>query len=243
LGVSVGQFLLIGLILFAAGVVQGAVGFGSGLIAVGLISALIGVRPASIAFCLPAIALCAMMLWRLRGHLRFHRVAPVVIGLLVGVPVGVWFLAHADHRALEIALGALMALSVLYNLVPRWSRRRWHPVFVGIPCGLLSGMLSGAFSTGGPPLVAYLSTQQFDRLRFAASLQMLFLINTSVRAAELVRRGLFTTQTLWLGLAGVVAVPLGATLGLRLLKKIPDRQFRWVVLALLALLAVRYLLP
>lgn len=243
LGISAEHLLLAGLILLAAGALQGAVGFGSGLVSVGLIGAMVGIRQASIAFCFPALVLCLLMLYRLREHFRWQRVAPVAVSLVVGVPLGVWFFVRAEPRVLEIVLGSLMAVTVVYNLTPRLARRPWHPVFAGIPCGLLSGAISGALSTGGPSLVAYLSTQRFGRLRFVASLQVLFVINTSVRLVELIRRDVFTPATVSLGLVGAVALPLGALVGLRLLKKIPDRPFRWIVLVLLTVLAIRYLLP
>lgn len=243
MGVSAEQLLLICLIMTGAGAVQGAVGFGSGLLAVGLMSPILGVRQASIAFCLPALIMCVSMLLRLREHFRWRRVAPVAIGLLAGVPMGVWFLVRAQPRILEVCLGILMVLTVAYNLAPRLARRRWHPYYVGIPCGLLSGALSGAFSTGGPPLVAYLSTQQFDRMRFAATLQVFFVINATLRLVELTRRGLLTAETVRLGLVGAAALVGGSFLGMFLLKRLSDRLFRRIVLGMLVLLAVWYLLP
>ena len=49
-------------VLVAAGVVQGTVGFGSGLVAVGLLAAAFGIKNGSVIFCIPALCVCLMML-------------------------------------------------------------------------------------------------------------------------------------------------------------------------------------
>lgn len=227
--------------MLLGGCVQGAVGFGSALVAVGLMGTLIGVKQASIAFCLPALVLSATLLGRLCDHFRWRRIGPVAVGVAGGVPLGVWFLDRADPRAVELVLAAVLVLSAAYSLIPRLSRRPWNPYLAGVPCGLLGGALGGALSTSGPPLVAYVAAQGFDRMRFAASLQVLFVVSASLRLFELIRRGLLTAPLLRLGFAGVAAMVLGSMLGLRFLRAIPERIFRLLVAAVLLALALRYL--
>jgi len=247
--VTTTNLLLAFAVMLLGGAVQGATGFGSGLVSVGLLATVlarggggeVGVRDASIIFCLPAWTVCLAMLLRLRRHVRWRRVWPMLLAVLAGIPLGVWFLVRADERTLEIVLGVVMLVAVVYNLIPHLARRPWHPLWVGVPCGLLGGALGGAFSTGGPPIVAYVSTQGFDRLRFAGTLQAIFMASTTFRLIELLRRGLLTPPRLACGAVGIAAILIGATLGLRVLRRISDRWFRWVVIAMLLVLGVRYL--
>ena len=137
-------FVLVCLAMALGGAVQGATGFGSGLVTVGLLGGLIGARDASIAVTLPGLAVVGMLLWPLRRHFRWSGVLPIFCAVVVAVPFGVLFLAHAPRRALEIVLGAVMLASAAYNLHPRLSPRRWHPLWLGVPCGLLGGAIGGA---------------------------------------------------------------------------------------------------
>jgi len=239
---TIGIFVLGCLAMALAAAVQGAVGFGSGLVAVGLLGAMIGVRGASIAVVLPSLVMEAVLFWQLRAHFKWDRILPVMISAVAAVPVGVFLLARLDRRVLELILGALMLATVCYSLLPALARRRWHPLYVGIPCGLLSGTITGTLSTGGPPLVAYVSAQRFDRFRYAASLQAMFIASQTVRVVELARRGLFDSQSLLYAAAGAVVMPLGVLVGLGVLRRISDRLLRGLVIAILLALALRYLL-
>ena len=229
-------------VLLAAGVVQGAVGFGSGLVAVGLLAAAFGIKNGSVIFCMPALCLCLTMLIRLRKHFTFRRVWPVFLGVAAGVPLGVRFFDWANPRWLEGLLAALMIVTVVYNLVPHLARRRWHPVLVGLPVGVFGGVLGGALSTSGPAAVAYVSTQRFGRLRFAACLQGLFVTSTSLRLLELVRTGLLTRERLLFSAVGVAPVLLGSVIGMWVLHRVSEKVFRWLVIIVLAVLAARYLI-
>jgi uncharacterized membrane protein YfcA len=243
LDVTAGKLAVMCLILLLGGLVQGSVGFGSGLVSVGLLAPVFGVKEGSVIFCLPAFCTTAAMCFRLRQHFRWQRVAPVLVGVAAGVPLGVQFLVRAQPRVLEVLLGALMLAAVAHGLIPHFARRRWHPLWVGVPCGLFGGAAAGALSTGGPPIVAYMSTQRFDRLRFAASLQVMFVFSTGIRLALLFRAGLLDRPKLTYSLAGVPAILIGAAVGLGVLHRMPERIFRTVVAGLLLVLGVHYLLP
>ena len=89
--------------------------------------------------------------------------------VVVSAPFGVLFLARAEPTILNLVLGAILIVSALQGMIPKLGKKRRHPVYVGVPCVLLSGALTGAFGTGAPPLVAFVSTQGYDRLRYAAT--------------------------------------------------------------------------
>ena len=227
--------------ILIAGFVQGAVGFGSGLVAVGLLGAIYDIKSGAVAFCIPALIQCLVMLVRLRKHFTLRRVWPVFIGVAVGVPLGVRFFVASEALWLEILLAGLMLATVIYRLLPHFSRRRWHPLLVGVPVGVFGGVLGGVLSTSGPPVVAYVSTQGFDRLRFAACLQGLFVASTSLRVFELVRTGTLTKGLLVISAAGVLPVVAGSLLGMWVLHRVSEKVFQRLVIAMLAVLGVWYL--
>ena len=114
-------------------------------------------------------------------------------------------------------------------------------MWLGAPCGLFSGALTGAFGTGGPPAVAYVATQGFDRHRYSASVQLALGVAALLRLPCLAAGGLLTWQILALSAAGGIAAAIGAWLGLHVLKALPEKGLRHVVMAMLLVLAVKNL--
>jgi uncharacterized membrane protein YfcA len=223
-----------------AGLVQGAAGFGFGLIVMGILPALCGLRDAAVLVMFPALGVQIYLFIRLRKHFKIDRMLPLLISALVAVPLGVLLLRSMDPKPMQYALGTVILVAVVQNLIPNVARRRWHPAALGIPCGLFSGLLAGAFATGGPPLAAYTVTQRFDRFRYVSVLQVVFTTMALVRLPALGVGGLLTIRLLALSAAGSLFSIGGAWVGLHVLKRISDKGLRYVVLGMLFVLGVRY---
>lgn len=242
--VMASQYILIPAVLCLAAMVQGATGFGFGLLALAILGNALNVQFASVMLALPTLSINGVILWRLRSHFRWSGVVPLLIGVLLGVPVGVYFLIHANPRIFTGILAVLLIVSSVRDYIPRLQGRAWHSLYVGLPCGIFSGALSGGFGTGGPPLVAFLTTQkeEFDRFRFSATLQFLFAVSAVVRVVELGRRGVFTKDILIQGAVGTALAMIGALIGLKGLRHIPNDALRKVVNVFLFAMGIRYLI-
>jgi uncharacterized membrane protein YfcA len=239
---NAGDILLIAAVLTVAGAVQGVSGFGFGLVAVSLLGGVLSLKQASIMLALASLSMNLYILFRLRSHFLLNRMKGMLAGAFFGVPLGVWFLVEADEIVLRRILGIVLLLTVAQRLTPFIKEKRWHPVWLGVPCGLFSGALSGAFATGGPPAVAYVQSQQFNRFRYAASVQVPLALAAGVRVGCLGVARLFTPRLLALSLLGVACAVGGAWLGLHALKRLPDRIVQTVVATVLLVLGVKFLL-
>jgi hypothetical protein len=225
-----------------AAFVQGATGFGFGLVAMALLANLLDVKAAVVVLALASFSLCTMLFLRLRSHVAWRDAVPMAVSVVVGVPLGVAFLVHADPRLLRLVLGVVLIVSALYAVLPQLAERRWHPIFAGIPCGMLSGAMGGALGASGPPVIAFFSTQGYGRFRYSGTLQFVFSIMALVRLVEFVRRGLLSEDLLLQSCLGVVCVFVGALLGLRVLHRFSETTFKRVVTVCLILLGLRYLM-
>lgn len=237
------QVMAVGLI---AAFVQGSAGFGYGLVAMALLGLLLEVPQAAAYTVLGALTVNGVMLWRLRGHVRVRQHVPIFLGVLVGAPLGVLLLAQAAGDLLHLLLGIVLVVATLHMAVRGWRRRTaesrgWHSVYAGLPSGVLSGAMSGAFGTGGPPLVAYVTSQGYDRLRYAATVQLLLAVSGLVRLLEMLRHGILTSEMLPVALLTAAAAALGAVLGIACLRRIPERIFRPAIIFLLFALGLRYI--
>jgi uncharacterized protein len=228
--------------MFVSGIVQGAAGFGFGLVSIALMSLVVDVKEASVMLALSALSINVYIFCRLHRWFRFDRVKTMMVCSLLGVPLGVMFLVRADVLWLLRILGVLLLMSAVQNVFPLFARLRWHPIFAGAPSGALTGALAGAFGTGGPPAVAYIAGQNFDKLRFAATMQAVLGISAILRIGCLGFEGLLTQRVLAISAAGIVFAIAGAWIGLRILHRLPERALKTLVAALLALLGFKYLL-
>ncbi|MBN1865232.1 MAG: sulfite exporter TauE/SafE family protein [Victivallales bacterium] len=228
---------------FTGGLVQGSAGFGIGLVSIAILSLFMPVREAAIANVLAALCVNLFMVFRLRSYFSLARIGPVVPAIIAGVPIGVFVLANAKPAILTCLLGGTLMVSGIQALLGDRMRLRvpWHPIYIGIPCGLFSGALSGAYGTGGPPIVAYVLSQRFERRHYAVAVQLLLAIAGTIRIIEIARNGMFHGQSAATLSAAALSAVAGSSIGILLLHRLSDQTFRRAIAWFLILVAAWYL--
>ena len=236
---SVPQFLIACLALAVAEAVYVLLGFGAGLIAVGTLALVMPeIRDVVVLLLLVNLPAELYVVWTSRRHVAWRGVLLVFAGIAVGIPLGTWLLSAADLSLLLTALGAfLVAAGSLFLLSPTRQPRRLAG-WTGPPVGLLSGVLTGLFGTGGPPLIFYYQLRGLDKAAFRGTLMTLFLLMTAVRVPSYAAFGLITAPRLWSSLAVFPAVLAGAWLGNRIHLRLDETTFRRLVSAALVILGV-----
>lgn len=222
------------LLLLAAGI-QGFIGFGFGIVAmVGLTLSRDLVHAAGVVN-LTALLLTATILATLRRHVLWRSAARILPGILVGVLLGVTALRALDRELLVRTLGACVIAFSAWNL---WSPRVWTretPVWDGV-AGLVSGMLGGAFSAGGPPLVAHLYRRPEPPDAIKGTLQALFLATALTRVPVAASQGLMAGPVWTEAALGAPFVLAGLFSGIALGRRVAAQRLRriaWVGLGLL----------
>ncbi len=160
----------------------------------------------------------------------------LLVGIAAGIPVGGWILQHGEPTFLLGLLGIVLVVIGAVFLSVKDDARVPLPSWVSPATGLVSGLLTGLFGTGGPPLVLHYRLLGVDKAAFRGNLMALFLIMTTVRLPTYVVLGLVTPPRLVAAAAVLPAVALGATLGHRIHLDLSERAFRRLVsLSLVAL--------
>lgn len=237
------ELLAVGLVLVVAEAVYVLLGFGSGLVAVGALALLLpDIRDVVVLLLLvnlPAELLVVASSWR---EVAWRGVAVLMVGITVGIPAGAWLLSYGEPTVLLTVLGAmLVVLGVAFGFSSVERAIVW-PSWVPVPVGLMSGLLTGLFGTGGPPLVLYYQLGGARKTAFRGNLMAVFLLMTLIRVPSYAGMGLITAERLWSGVVMLPAVVLGAWLGNRLHLRISETSFRRVVALALALLGLLLLL-
>ena len=105
--------------------------------------------------------------------------------------------------------------------------------------GFSSGVLSGAFNTGGPPVIVYAAARRWTADQFRANLQTYFMIISVFLLVGHGASGHFTPEVWRMALLAVPALLVGQTLGVYLCRYVEPEFFRKVVLIFLLLLGVQ----
>lgn len=224
-------------VIFIAIFVQSLVGFGSGLIAMPLLAAALGLRVAAPTFALLALLMELLMLARYHEQFTFGAVWRLMLTIVVGIPIGILTARHIDERVMLFVLGCVVCGYGLYGLLaprlPRLDGRGWPFVM-----GLLSGILSGAYNTGGPPLIIYGTSKRWLPQEFKANMQSMFLVGSVVLVFGHVVGGSFTAVVLRYVLLALPVALAALLVGFRVEQRIRPAAFRRGVLALLVVLGL-----
>jgi uncharacterized membrane protein YfcA len=241
---SLPQFILVCLILAAAEMVYVLLGFGAGLIAVGTMALLLPELKDAVVLLL--LVNLPAELWVVRSSWRkisWRGVLVIFAGVALGIPLGASWLKWGDARFLLIVLGAfLVAVGAIFLFI-RTPRGQRLAAWTTAPIGLLSGILTGLFGTGGPPLILYYQLTGADKAAFRGNLMAIFLLMTTIRVPSYAIFGLITAPRLWSALFVIPAVILGAVIGNRVHLRIEESTFRRLVSAALLLIGLLLLVP
>ena len=220
----------------AGGFINGLTGFGTALTALPLwlqaVEPLIAAQLASGCSVLGHVATLPAI-W---GAVDWRRLAPMLIAGLVGVPIGTWVLPLISLSAFKLGVGVVLAVYCSFMLFAA-GRFRLHAggsgaeAVVGFAGGVLGGIagLSGALPTIWASLKNW---PKHERRVFFQAFNMTLLTAMLVASAV---QGLVGLRSIVALCVAAPATLLGSWLGLRLYKRLDDRRFEHVVLAVLLL--------
>ena len=219
------------LVLLLAYVVRGLAGFGSGLIAVPLLSMVAPVTTVvPVATSLDYIGSAGQSA-RSTGHVAWREQLLLIPFSLIGVVIGILFLRRAPTGALSRALGAFVVIYAIYQLLPLPPLPRSR--LAAIVCGMLAGVVGTLFGTGGPFYAIYFNLRGLDKSEFRATFSANFLIDGGMRLAAYAFAGLLGRDTGWWIAAGLPFMIVGFLVGSRLHVGISQRGFVRLVSVLL----------
>lgn len=232
--------ILIFLVIFFAAFTQGSVGFGFGLVSMGLLPFFVSEH-----FAVPFVApytfvTAALVAWGVRKHIRWARVWPLLIGVVVGVPFGVLAVKVANPLTIKLILGVtLIGYSIWALFGASHTHERQLHVGWGCLAGTASGVL-GAFNTGGPPAVVYTTVRNWDKDATKSTLQVIFAVTAVIQLTGFAMTGLLSGEVLLKNLMMLPALVLGVLVGHALYKRIDQVTFKRVLLVLLLVVGVVY---
>lgn len=179
-----------------------------------------------------------------RGQWSLEELKILLPAALAGIGLGTLAFGVMPEAAVKALVG-LIAVVFAIQRIARFRGPPPPPARRGRAWGWLWGGLSGITSTlahaGGPPLLVYLLGRDLGRQTFVATTVLYFAAINAAKVLPYVALGLFTRESLTLSLLFSPLVPLGAWLGLRFLRRVPERPFFLATTVLLGITGLKLL--
>ncbi len=248
MGCVMGELYAVDLILFvlatlAAAFVTGLAGF-----AFAIVAAAVWLHFLPPAQCTALIAAFGLIVqgwsvWKLRQSIKPARLAPFLIGAVIGVPIGGEILRWASPTSLRFGVGVVLVAFSLYSLIrPKLPSASGAGRVTDGVVGMINGALGGATGFAGIILTIWITLRGWTPPEQRAVFQPVGVSVFLMTALFLGGTGTVGRDTIWLFLIGLPALAVGTWAGLKLFGRLDEVGFRRVVLGLLLVSGVSLLL-
>jgi uncharacterized membrane protein YfcA len=240
-GVSLNAAIAICAIAFVSGLARGFSGFGSALIFMPLASSIAAPRlVAALLLIIDFIAAAPLIpnAWKQADR---KATAIMVLGALVGVPIGTYFLSRLEPVTTRWIISAFV-FALLLLLLSGWRYRGKDHASISVGIGGLSGFCSGLAQTGGPPIVGYWLGRPIASVTARANILLFFGASDFFSVVSYALTGLITADAIKFSFVVGPVYGIGVWFGALLFGRASEALFRAICYALIAA-AVMFGLP
>lgn len=162
----------------------------------------------------------------------------LIAGAVPGVALGAMLYRVADPDVFRFLIGGIALGFVLWQLSVRARlirfRARPFPGAAGVVAGVAAGFTSFVSHAGGPPVAVYMLAQGLGKTTFQATTVLVFWAINILKFVPYSFMGIFTWDTLKADLMLAPFALLGAWLGVRAHRLVPEGLFFAITYVLLA---------
>jgi uncharacterized membrane protein YfcA len=223
------------LVAFGAGILRGYTGFGFALAAVPALTLILD--PADMVPAVTVITLLGglQLVIKVWPQADWPSVWLLLAGAVIGLLPGVAMLRFLPPDLMRAFIGLTVLVAVLLL---------WRGFTIGagskamrFALGMLSGLLNGSTSMGGPPVIIYFLASPAGAAVGRASLLVYFFLLSWVTLGSAALGGLLTIRVLLLSVLMLPAMSLGNWVGAHLFDRTSAHTYRRVALFVLAAVA------
>ncbi len=228
-------FIFLCVSVFVAGVVRGYSGFGFAMIAAVTLSAGLSPREA-----VPIILILDIVtgIWLLPKSWReadWRSLSWLALGVFVGVPLGVWLLSNIPAKPMRITI-SLVTMGATLLLWYGFSLRKMPRKPGTVATGLISGVLTGSTTIGGPPVILYYLSSPATAAVSRSSLIAFFAGADLLAFSTSLFHGLVTLHLLKIAALFMIPLCTGLAVGSRIFNR-SKKDARKIILVLLMVLS------
>jgi len=238
LGVPIDARLVVVLMAVTiAGLLRGFVGFGAALISVPVFSLVLGPHAAIAINNVMGLPAVFQLLPEAVRRAERPVVVPMCVATFLATPIGTWLLVVADPALMTVAISVLVLVMVAV-LGSGWRLRGRIGLGKLIAAGVAGGLVQGVAGVGGPPVVAVALSRPGEASQQRANVLGLMTAISLSSVLPLLYYGLFTRQTVLIGLLLIPFYSAATALGARYFKLGGQRHYHRAALATLAAIGI-----
>lgn len=235
--VTAGNILALSLIIFVASVVRGFTGFGLALVAVPLIQFIMPVTDTAVFIAMINVIFSVLYYRRSKEIVKDQPLGAMALWTGIGVAGGTIILKFINPAYIQLVWGVLIIFIVIalvrgLNLNLRSERNAMRM------SGLFGGVLAGATGITGPPVAIILSSLKTPKEKFNAIISIFILFAVSYALVFYLITGLIRTEILILALCSIPALLAGLYSGDRLVSRISQNTFTYIVYVVLIIMGL-----
>lgn len=235
--ITLAELIVVAVTAFAAGVMRGFSGFGSALVVVPVMAAVFGPRLAVPAAVVIHLITSVQLLPEALRDCEWGRVVPLSVAGSLAIPLGAWFLVTQDPDLLRKAISVLIVVFAIMML-RGWRYTGKINAWIMASAGVVGGLVTGAATIGGPPVVAFLMAGPFSAAQNRAAIILYFIFVQLVAVVMYWIGGLMAWPIVGICAIVMPTLMLGTFLGQRLFRRASEELFRKVALVFLIAIGV-----
>ncbi len=218
--------------LIAAGLLKGVIGVGMPVVALPLLSLFIDVKSATMLLSMPLVlSNLPQAVENGKTGRCFMELAPVFVGMIPGLFLGVRVLLGLDADVAKIMAGLmLIGVSGITLFAPKLEIQSRAVLPAGILFGFFGGILGGVAAMSGPIVFIFLLAKGLRGRAFTKEASLFLVVSSGFLAFLLVASRQFTVTDISISAAATLPVVLGMHFGQQLRDKIAPEKFRKLVL-------------
>jgi uncharacterized membrane protein YfcA len=232
-----GLIALLAASLVIAGLIKGVIGVGMPIVAFPMLSMLVDVPTAVMLLSMPLVlsnipqalegGYVGQTLWSL---------APVLLGMLPGIWIGVAILLNVVPSVAKIAAGASVILVAgLVLLAPNLQIKQRLIGPVGLGAGFCGGLLGGIAALSGPPVLIFLLAKGLSGKAFTKEASMFLVVSSVLLASALTSSRHFDWRDVLISTLATAPVVAGMLIGQKVRDAVPADAFKKLIVLVVLL--------
>lgn len=232
------ELIYIFLIALLGSFIQASSGFGYAIITMSLWPLFLPFRVAAIMEIISAFVMLIYISSKMFRHINFKMLLFPLIASFATSVAGVYILLESGDVFMKRIMGGALILLAGYFVLSGRSFKIKETKLNGLVAGGVSGILSGLFNIGGPPIVGYFISVTDDKNEYNSTLQCYFIFSTVYLFIIHLIMGNVTLQVLKYSSFAVLGVIGGVFAGLYVFKILSFKALKKYVYAFMLVVGI-----
>ncbi|ADU31057.1 sulfite exporter TauE/SafE family protein [Evansella cellulosilytica] len=229
------------IIILIGGFVQGASGFGFGLVAMGFLPLILTLKDSTLIVITLLLISALSIIFKIYQYIDGKGLLVILIPAIFGRIAAFFVLStYGEMDILKTYLGLFLIGMVFYLLLNSRKAAPTTPMkpYVPVVLGLLGGFIGGVFAVGGPFFVFYFLLRYKEKHKYNANMQATVVVTSLLTLVLHGMNGDFHSAMAIYFFIGTIAVYIGTMVGLRWFEKLPSSLIKRFAIVLVAIAAI-----